>query len=113
MHYKNLQTLAIGMFKVHTKTSPEIIQEVFLVKEQKNCNLRNQTDFVIPQVKSVNYGLESIRVLEPKIWEYLPNDLKNKEWKLNHVLAVFIKFIYRTWVTCRDNGKQNEDDSVT
>ena len=39
----------------------------------------NQTDFVIPQVKSVNYGLESIRVLEPKIWEYLPNDLKNKE----------------------------------
>ena len=66
MHYKNLQTLAIGMFKVHTKTSPEIIQEVFLVKEQKNCNLRNQTDFVIPQVKSVNYGLETIRVLDQK-----------------------------------------------
>ena len=79
MHHKNLQTLAIEMFKVLTKTSPEIMQEVFLVKEQGNYNLRNQTDIVTPQVKSVNYGLESIRFLGPKIWESLPNDLKNKE----------------------------------
>ena len=79
IHHKNLQALAIEMFKVHTKTSPEIMQEVFQVKEQGNYNLRNQTDFVIPQVKSVNHGLESIRFLGPKIWESLPNDLKNKE----------------------------------
>ena len=50
------------MFKVHTKTALEIMQEVFLVKEQENYNLQNQTDFVIPQVKSVNYGLKVIRV---------------------------------------------------
>ena len=68
-----------------------------------------QADFVIHQVKSVNYGLESIRVLGPKIYESFPNDLKNKEsvrmivlkqplrnGKLNHVLAVFVKLIYRT-----------------
>ena len=69
IHHKNLQALAIKMFKVHTKTSPGIMQEVFLVKEQGNSNLRNQTDFEIPQVKSVNYGLESIRFLGPKIWK--------------------------------------------
>ena len=69
IHHKNLQALAIEMFKVHTKTSPEIMQEVFLIKEQGNYNLRNQTDFVIPQVKSVNRGLESIRLLGPKIWK--------------------------------------------
>ena len=67
------------MFQVHTKTSPEKMQKVFHVKEQGNYNLRNQTDFVIPQVKSVNHGLESVRCLGPKIWESLPNDLKNKE----------------------------------
>ena len=78
------------------------MQKVFLVKEQGNYNLRNQTDFVIPQVKSVNYGLESIHVLGPKIWESVPNDLKNKEsiaikrWKLEYILAVFVKLIYRT-----------------
>ena len=67
IHQKNLQALAIEMFQVHTKTSPEIIQDVFQVKDQGNYNLRNQTDFVIPQVKSVNYGLESILFLRPKI----------------------------------------------
>ena len=67
------------MFKVHTKTALEIMQEVFLVKEQENYNLQNQTDFVIPQVKSVNYGLKIIRVFGPKIWESLPNYLENKE----------------------------------
>ena len=76
IHHKNLQALAFEMFKVHTKTSPEIMQKVFLIKEQGNYNLRNQTDFVIPQVKSVNYGLESIRFLGIKIWESLTNDLK-------------------------------------
>ena len=55
------------------------MQEVFLVNEQGNYNLRNQTDFIIPQLKTVIYGLQSIRVLGPKKWESLTNDLKNKE----------------------------------
>ena len=55
------------------------MQEVFQVKEQWNYNLRNQTNFVIPQVKSVNHGLESVWFLGPKLWESLLNDLKNKE----------------------------------
>ena len=65
IHHKNLQALAIEIFKVHTKTSSEIMQEVFLIKEQGNYNLRNQTHFLISQVKSVNYGLERIRILGP------------------------------------------------
>ena len=36
IRYKNLQAPAVEMFKVHTKTSPEIIQKVFLVKEKRN-----------------------------------------------------------------------------
>ena len=67
------------MFKVYTKTSPEIMQEVFQIKDRGHYLLRNPRDFVIPTVKSVNYGLESIRFLGPKIWESLPNNLKNKE----------------------------------
>ena len=66
IHHKNLQALAMEMLKLYTKTSPEIMQETFLVKEQGNYNLRNQTDFVIPQVKSVNHGLEIIRSLRTK-----------------------------------------------
>ena len=55
------------------------MQEVFLVNEQGNYNLRNQIDFIIPQLKTVIYGLQNIRVLGPKKWESLTNDLKNKE----------------------------------
>ena len=55
------------------------LQEVFQIKDQGDYFLRNQRDFVILTIKSVNYGLESIRFLGPKIWESLPNNLKNKE----------------------------------
>ena len=79
IHHKNLQALAIEMLKIDTKTSPGLMQELFLVKEQGNHNFQTQTDFIIPQVKSVNSSLESIGVLGPKICEVLPNDLKNKE----------------------------------
>ena len=34
---------------------------------------------MIPMVKLVNYGLESIMFLGPKIWKSLPNNLKKKE----------------------------------
>ena len=79
IHHKNLQALATELFKVYNKTSPEIMQEIFTIKEQGEYNLRNQADFVVPYVKSVNSGFESIRHIGPKIWESLPQDLKNKE----------------------------------
>ena len=66
------------MFKVCTKTSPEILK-VFRIKDQGHYFLRNQRGFVIPTVRSVNYGLGSIRFLGPKIWESHQNNLKNKE----------------------------------
>ena len=78
MHHKNIHALAIEMFKVFTKTSPGIMQEVFQIKAPGHYFLRNQRDFVIPTVKSVNYGLESIRFVGPNIWESLPNNVKNK-----------------------------------
>ena len=67
------------MFKVYTKIYPEIMQKVFQIKDQRNNFLRNQINFVVPAVKSVNYGLESIRFLGLKVWERLPNNMKNKE----------------------------------
>ena len=79
IHHKNLQALATEMFKVYNKTSPETMQEIFTIKEQGEYNLRNQADFVVPHFKSVNFGFESIRYIGPKIWESLPQDLKNKE----------------------------------
>ena len=55
------------------------MQEVFHVNKQERYFLRNQTDFLIPSIKTVNYGSESVRFLGPKVWEMLPENLKNKE----------------------------------
>ena len=55
------------------------MQEVFQIKDPGHYSSRNQRDFVIPAVKLVNYGLESIRFLGRKIWESLPNNLENKD----------------------------------
>ena len=79
IHLKNIHALAIEMFKVYTKTCPENMQEVFQIKDRGHYFLRNQREFVIPPIKSVNYSLESIRFLGRKIWESVPNNLKNKE----------------------------------
>ena len=89
IHHKNIYALAIEMFKVLTKTSPKIMQDVFQIKDQEDYFLRNARDFVIPTVKSVNYGLESIRFLGPKIWESLPNNLKNKESIESFKMAIY------------------------
>ena len=56
-------------FLKHTKASPKTMQG--------NYNLHNQTDFVIPQLKNINYDLESIWGYRPN--KCLPNDLENKE----------------------------------
>ena len=44
---------------------------------KRNCvgySLRSQTDFSLPQVKSVNYGLKALRYFGPKMWNILPSD---------------------------------------
>ena len=79
IYHKKIHALPIEMFKVYTKTSPEIMQEVFQIKYQGNYFLRNQRNFVIRTVKLVNYGLERVSFLGPKIWKILPNNLKNKD----------------------------------
>ena len=35
--------------------------------------------FTIPHIRSVSFGIESIRVLEPKLWESILRDIKNEE----------------------------------
>ena len=64
----------------HPYVTPDIVEEVFLVKEQVNYNLRNQKDFVIPHVKSVNYCSERKHTgFRTKNMGKSNNDLKNKE----------------------------------
>ena len=63
------------MFKVYKNLSPAIIANLFHVR-QNNYNLRHDSYFAIPNVKSVYHGTESLSNLGPRIWNLVPDKLK-------------------------------------
>ena len=93
IHQRNLQKLAIEMYEVKNGLSPAIMVNLFTLKEQGNG------DFVIPQVKTVNRGVETIRYRGPLTWNMVPEDIRNAE-----SLSIFknkIKYWKPTGCTCR------------
>ena len=61
----NFQTLAIEMFKVYKNMSQAIIAHIFHIW-QNNYNLKHNSYFAIPAVKSVCHGTESLSNLRPR-----------------------------------------------
>ena len=89
VHERNIQILAIEVFKVINGLSPKIMNSVFTLK--KDLTHCSKQIFITRNVKTVNYGLETISTLGPKIWSILPNDIK-----LSTGLVEFKKKI-RSW----------------
>ena len=87
---RNLIAYATEMYKIYHEISPTIMNEIFTLRHQNQYNLRNQTYFDAPKVRTVNYGSESVRYLSSKIWETIPiytkkMPLKNGKQNLVHV----------------------------
>ena len=93
IHQRNLQKLATEMYKVKNGLSPKIMADLFTLKNHGN------SDFVIPQVKTVNRGIETIRYRGPLTWDLVPEEIKQSE-----TLSIFkdrIKEWKPTGCTCR------------
>ena len=71
------------MFRFYNGLSPPLINNIFKLKTENPCNLRQISEFSRPMVKSVYHGTESISYLRPKTWDILPEKLKNID-KLPH-----------------------------
>ena len=56
IHQRNIQELALEMFKVLNSSSPEIMKEVFPLNTCNNYDLRHPRQFLAIPVKSVYYG---------------------------------------------------------
>ena len=63
------------MLKIYENLSPAIIADLFHVR-QNNYNLRHDSYFAIPNVKSVYHGTESLSNLGPRVWNLVPDRLK-------------------------------------
>ena len=63
------------MFKVCKNLSPAIIADLFHAR-QINYNLRHDCYIPIPNIKSVYHGTEKLSNLGPRIWNLVPDKLK-------------------------------------
>ena len=79
MHHKNIQALAIEMFKVKQKLCPEITSYIFMERRNNQYNMCNRPDYKTPQVHSIFHGTESVSYLGPKIWDIVPEEFKYKK----------------------------------
>ena len=74
---RNIKILAAELFKIKNGLSSDIMTQLICKRNRVGYSLRSQTDFSLPHVKSVNYGLKELRYFSPKIWNILPNDIKS------------------------------------
>ena len=79
IHHRNLQLLAIELYKNKHGESPEIMQNILVNSEYNGANLRCQMDFHRPYKKHVYSGDDSIQALGPKIWNIIPSDIRDAE----------------------------------
>ena len=88
IHVRNIQSLAIELYKVWYGLSPEIMNFVFPLKISSRYPRENH--FQTRNVKKVAYGTETLAHLGPKIWSIVPADIKTFS------LSIFTKRI-RKW----------------
>ena len=75
MHDRNMQRLAIEMYKVKYNIVPCPLAE-FVTKRDVHYALREESDFERKRHNNVLCGSETLRILGPKIWKQVPNNLK-------------------------------------
>ena len=94
IHHTNIQALPTEMRKVAKGIAPEIMNEIFQLREKSHYNLRYTSEFIIPPIHSVYHGRESASYLGPKLWELIPTVIRQidtlsgfkkaiKKWKLS------------------------------
>ena len=105
IHQRNIQSLAIKLFKVKRNLSNEIICNI-LKTRTLTYNLQSQTDFMRDCINPRHYGLNPRNYFAPKVWDMIPLEIKNinslqkfkieiRKWAPETVLAVSVGHTYR------------------
>ena len=77
IHERNIQNLAIELYKVLNGFSSELMSIIFPIKE--NMLYCSKNVFKTRNVHSVKYGTETLAHLGPKIWALVPDDIKSEK----------------------------------
>ena len=76
VHHRNIQSLAIELFKVKENLSNTIMSDILKTRTLP-YNLRPNTDFARSVVNTNIFDLNSLRYFASKVWNIVPTDIKN------------------------------------
>ena len=76
IHHRNIQSLAIELYKFLHGLSPSIMENF---NTNIPYNLRSRSELYSRNPKTVKCGTETISYLAPKIWSLVPNAIKNSK----------------------------------
>ena len=79
IHQRNIQTLAIEMFKTKAGEGPAFMKDIFVEKRDTAYSLRNTNDFESMNIRTVHRGEDTLRFLGSKIWSIIPRSIKDSE----------------------------------
>jgi hypothetical protein len=75
-HVRCLQSIAIKAYKIVHKLGPKYLFD--LLKEKRHDHdIHSERNVIQPKFNSITYGMNSFRYKGAKIWNNLPNNLKN------------------------------------
>ena len=108
LHHKNVQKLAIEIYKIKNELCPKMLD---LFKEVAHLyNLRNGLISGSYKIKIVRYGTETITYIGPKIWSIISDEIREsasletfrqkiKLWKPDSCLCRICKKIHcKCWL---------------
>ena len=76
IQHKNIQSVAMELFKVEKGTANPFLCDIFPVRSI-DYNLRSQTDFTVSSVNTTHFGLNFLPYFASKVWNIFPLELKN------------------------------------
>ena len=75
VYQRSLQVLATEMYMILNGISPDIMQDIFKTKSNY-CNTCNVPAFFSGNIKIVRQGLHTSSYMTPKIWDFVPKEIK-------------------------------------
>ena len=67
IHQRNIEILAAELFEIKNVLSNDMMAQLICKGNSVGYSLCSQTNFLLPPVKSVNYGLKALQYFSPTI----------------------------------------------
>ena len=76
IHERNIQCLAVEIYKFLNGLSPSFLNNVFHKNISNSYDLRNHKELYSRNPKTVRYGTETVSYMAPKNWSKVPETIK-------------------------------------